>query len=89
MIESNQVNVCKLSSCHRNVGSIVTNALHINSGETTETFEIDGRFLLLKAAGQELRNSALNNYFAFVEKWGEQATEKGASNRDVFEEGVK
>lgn len=89
LIESNQVNVCKLSSCHRNVGSIVTNALHINSGETTETFEIDGRFLLLKAAGQELRNSALNNYFAFVEKWGEQATEKGACNRDVFEEGVK
>lgn len=89
LIESAQVNVCKLSSCHRNIGSIVTNALHINNGETTETFEIDGRFLLLKAAGQELRNSALNNYFAFVEKWGEQATEKGASSRDVFEEGIK
>lgn len=89
LIQSGVVNVCKLSSCHRNVGSIVENAIHINTGETTETFKQDEQFALIPAKGKEMRNIALSNYFAYVEKYGEQVTEKNADAAEVYEEGIK
>ena len=89
LIQSGVVNVCKLSSCHRNVGSIVENAIHINTGETTETFKQDEQFALIPAKGKEMRNIALSNYFAYVEKYGEQVTEKNADTAEVYEEGIK
>ena len=89
LIQSGVVNVCKLSSCHRNVGSIVENAIHINTGETTETFKQDEQFALIPANGKEMRNIALSNYFAYVEKYGEQVTEKNADTAEVYEEGIK
>ena len=89
LIQSRVVNVCKLSSCHRNVGSIVENAIHINTGETTETFKQDEQFALIPAKGKEMRNIALSNYFAYVEKYGEQVTEKNADTAEVYEEGIK
>lgn len=89
LIQSGVVNVCKLSSCHRNVGSIVENAIHINTGETTETFKQDEQFALIPATGKEMRNIALSNYFAYVEKYGEQVTEKNADTAEVYEEGIK
>lgn len=89
LIQSGAVNVCKLSSCHRNVGSIVENAIHINTGETTETFTQDEQFALIPAKGSEMRNIALSNYFAYVEKYGEQVTEKNADTAEVYEEGIK
>ena len=89
LIQSGVVNICKLSSCHRNVGSIVENAIHINTGETTETFKQDEQFALIPAKGKEMRNIALSNYFAYVEKYGEQVTEKNADTAEVYEEGIK
>ena len=89
LIQSGVVNVCKLSSCHRNVGSIVENAIHINTGETTETFKQDEQFALIPVKGKEMRNIALSNYFAYVEKYGEQVTEKNADTAEVYEEGIK
>lgn len=89
LIASEKVNICKLSACHRNAGSIVENAIHINSGETTEMFNLDDKFSLIEGSGKELRTIALNNYFSFVEKYGEMYTEHGASTREVFEEGIK
>lgn len=49
LIDSGEVNVCKLSSCHRNMGAIVENAIHINAGEQTSTFRQDESFLLIPA----------------------------------------
>ena len=49
LIDSGEVNVCKLSSCHRNMGAIVENAMHINAGEQTSTFRQDESFLLIPA----------------------------------------
>ena len=69
LIASEKVNICKLSACHRNAGSIVENAIHINSGETTEMFNLDDKFSLIEGSGKELRTIALNNYFSFVEKY--------------------
>ena len=89
LIQSGVVNICKLSSCHRNVGSIVENAIHINTGETTETFKQDEQFALIPAKGKEMQNIALSNYFAYVEKYGEQVTEKNADTAEVYEEGIK
>lgn len=36
-----------------------------------------------------MRNIALSNYFAYVEKYGEQVTEKNADTAEVYEEGIK
>ncbi len=58
------------------MGSIVENAIHINTGETTETFKQDEQFALIPAKGKEMRNITLSNDFAYVEKYGEQVTEK-------------
>lgn len=71
------------------MGSIVENAIHINTGETTETFKQDEQFALISAKGKEMRNIALSNYFAYVEKYGEQVTEKNADTAEVYEEGIK
>lgn len=90
LIDSGEVNVCKLSSCHRNMGAIVENAIHINAGEQTSTFRQDESFLLIPATkGMEIRTTALLNYFHFVRKNGEVNDLDNRHAEDGIRKGVQ
>lgn len=90
LIDSGEVNVCKLSSCHRNMGAIVENAIHINAGEQTSTFRQDESFLLIPATkGMEIRTTALFNYFHFVRKYGEVNDLDNRHAEDGIRKGVQ
>lgn len=90
LIDSGEVNVCKLSSCHRNMGAIVENAIHINAGEQTSTFRQDESFLLIPATkGMEIRTTALFNYFHFVRKYGEVNDLDNRHEEDGIRKGVQ
>lgn len=90
LIDSGEVNVCKLSSCHRNMGAIVENAMHINAGEQTSTFRQDESFLLIPATkGMEIRTTALFNYFHFVRKYGEVNDLDNRHAEDGIRKGVQ
>ena len=90
LIDSGEVNVCKLSSCHRNMGAIVENAMHINAGEQTSTFRQDESFLLIPATkGMEIRTTALFNYFHFVRKYGEVNDLNSRYEEDGIHKGIQ
>lgn len=89
IIDTGAVNICRLSSCHRNAGAIVENAVHINNGDFCEDFTIDDTFKLLDESGTALQSTVLNHYYALVDKYEASARAKGMSKKECLQEGIK
>ena len=89
IIDCGAVNVCRLSSCHRNAGAIVENAVHINNGDSCEEFTCDDTFSLEDESGRKLQDAVLEHYYRLVKKYSEKARGAGVPEEECLQEGIK